>query len=39
MSDEDICSKAIESWNSYEYALRKGDAEYFHNILDECYKY
>ena len=41
MSDknQDICANEIESWSSYEYALRKEDREYFHKILDECKKY
>jgi hypothetical protein len=39
MAEEDICAKEIESRSSYEYALRKEDGEYFHNMLDECYKY
>ena len=30
----DVCKKEIESWGSYEHALRKEDAEYFHRILD-----
>ena len=36
---KDICREEIELWSSYEYALRKEDGEYFHNMLDECYKY
>jgi hypothetical protein len=39
MVDEDICTNEIESWSSYEYALRKEDAEYFHKMLGECKKY
>ena len=39
MSNEDICTKEIESWNSYEYALRKEDREYFHKMLNDCYEY
>jgi hypothetical protein len=39
MSDEDICTNEIQSWSSYEYALRKEDREYFHKMLDECYWY
>ena len=39
MADQDICSKELESWRSYEYALRKDDAEYFHQMIEECYKY
>jgi hypothetical protein len=37
--DKDICAEEIESWSSYEYSLRKEDAEYFHNMLEECKKY
>ena len=39
MPNEDICSKEIESWGSYEYALRKEDRDYFHKMLDECNRY
>lgn len=39
MSDEDMCSNEIQSWSSYEYALRKEDRKYFHKMLDECYWY
>ena len=39
IAEKDICAKEIESWSSYEYALRKEDSEYFHNMLDECYQY
>jgi hypothetical protein len=37
MSDEntDTCTKEIEYWSSYEYALRKEDREYFYKMLDE----
>ena len=34
MAEEDICAKEIESWSSYEYALRKENGEYFHNMLE-----
>ena len=36
---KDICKEEIESWGSYEYSLRKEDAEYFHQMLDKCRKY
>ena len=36
---KDICSEEIESWSSYEYALRKEDADYFHQMLDQCRQY
>jgi len=39
MVKENICSVEIESWSIYEYALRKEDAEYFHQMLEECRKY
>ena len=39
IAEKDICAKEIESWSSYEYALRKEDSEYFHNMVDECYQY
>jgi len=39
MGEQDICNKEIESWGSYEYALRKEDAEYFHKMIEECRKY
>jgi hypothetical protein len=41
LSDEDnsICAEEIKSWDSYEYALRKEDAEYFHKMLEECHNY
>ena len=39
MEKKDLCSKEIESWSSYEYALRKEDREYFRKMLDECKKY
>ena len=39
IAEKDICAKEIESWSSYEYALRKEDSEYFHKILHECHKY
>jgi hypothetical protein len=35
----DICKEEIESWGSYEYSLRKEDAKYFHQMLDECRQY
>ena len=37
MNVKDKCSEEIESWSSYEYALRKEDSEYFHNMLNEDY--
>jgi hypothetical protein len=36
---KDICREEIESWTLYEYALRKEEAEYFHQMLDECRQY
>jgi hypothetical protein len=39
MADKDTFTTEIESWDSYEYALRKEDAEYFHQMLEECKKY
>ena len=39
MEKEDFYPKEIESWSSYEYALRKEDREYFRKMLDECKKY
>jgi hypothetical protein len=41
MSDEnrDVCSEVIESWSSYEYALRKEESKYFHKMLEECRDY
>ena len=39
MNVKDKCSEEIESWSSYEYALQKEDSEYFHNMLNEYYKY
>jgi hypothetical protein len=37
--DDIILTKEIESWSSFEYALREEDRELFKNRLTECYKY
>ena len=39
IAEKDICAKGIESSTLYDYALCKEDAENFHEMLDNCYKY
>jgi hypothetical protein len=36
--EENILTKEIESWNSFEYALREEDSILFKKMLSECHK-
>jgi hypothetical protein len=36
--EENILIKEIESWNSFEYALREEDRILFNQMLNECKK-
>ena len=36
--EEKILTKEIESWNSFEYALREEDRILFNQMLNECQK-
>ncbi|HKG31988.1 MAG TPA: hypothetical protein VKA91_12025 [Nitrososphaeraceae archaeon] len=36
--EENILTKEIESWNSFEYALREEDRILFNQMLNECQK-
>jgi len=36
--DKNILAKEIESWNSFEYALREEDRILFNKMLNECQK-
>jgi hypothetical protein len=38
-NSEDFLTKEIESWKSFEYALREDNRILFHEMLNECRKY
>jgi hypothetical protein len=38
MTNNDILTREIESWNKFEYALRKENRFPFHKMLVECKK-
>jgi hypothetical protein len=38
MANKDILTKEIESWNGFEYALRRENGLLFHKMLGECKK-